>query len=60
MREKQEAFDAMKRELDTYAKMQSLFEQTGDSSDPAKVPCSAFLFLFPFLFILSDVRRRSR
>jgi predicted RNase H-like nuclease (RuvC/YqgF family) len=37
MREKQEALDTMKKDLETFSKMQRLIDQSGDSSDPAQV-----------------------
>lgn len=36
MREKQEAFDSMKKEMESYAKMQQFSQQADDSTDPAQ------------------------
>jgi DNA repair exonuclease SbcCD ATPase subunit len=51
MREKQEALDTMKKDLETYARMQRLIDQSGDSSDPAQV---RHLFLSRTLSIQPD------
>lgn len=37
IKEKQEALDSMKKELDKYTDMQRLFEQGGDTNDPNQV-----------------------